>query len=208
MLGTAGDEDAAVAQHAGDQAADRTTDMALRVDVGVVEHGVARAAHLAAAVRLSCRGYHVEVFEKLDAPGGRAYVWRQDGFTFDAGPTIVTAPFMLEELWALCGRKFSDDIDLRALDPFYRFRFDDGSWFDYSGDADHMRAEVARFCPDDLPGYERLAVMLGRQPARVASYRRYLDEHGRQSPLFDVPQIVRDIEAHFERLALQHRAQG
>jgi phytoene desaturase len=109
---------------------------------------------LAAAIRLSCRGYHVEVFEKLDAPGGRAYVWRQDGFTFDAGPTIVTAPFMLEELWTLCGRTFSDDIDLRPMDPFYRIRFDDGSWFDYSGDEEHMRREVARFSPGDLPGYE------------------------------------------------------
>ena len=110
---------------------------------------------LAAAVRLSCRGYQVEVFEKLDGPGGRAYVWKQDGFTFDAGPTIITAPFMLEELWALCGKHLADDVELRALDPFYRIRFDDGTWFDYSGDAERMRAEVARFSPQDLPGYER-----------------------------------------------------
>jgi phytoene desaturase len=60
---------------------------------------------LAAAVRLSCKGYRVTVLEKLGGFGGRAGVWRQDGFTFDAGPTIVTAPFMLEELWALCGRR-------------------------------------------------------------------------------------------------------
>ncbi len=110
---------------------------------------------LAAAVRLSVKGYHVEVFEKLDAPGGRAYVWKQDGYTWDAGPTIITAPFMLEELWALCGKRFADDVELRALDPFYRIRFDDGTHFDYSGDAEAMRAEVARFSPDDLPGYER-----------------------------------------------------
>jgi phytoene desaturase len=113
---------------------------------------------LAAAVRLSCLGYQVEVFEKLDAPGGRAYVWRQDGYTFDAGPTIITAPFMLEELWTLCGKRMADDIELRPLDPFYRIRFDDGSWFDYSGDAERMRAEVARFAPEDLPGYERFLV--------------------------------------------------
>jgi phytoene desaturase len=109
---------------------------------------------LAAAIRLSARGWRVEVLEKLDAPGGRAYVWRQDGFTFDAGPTIITAPFMLEELWALCGRRMADDVDLRPMDPFYRIRFDDGSHFDYNGDADHMRAEVARFNAADLPGYE------------------------------------------------------
>jgi phytoene desaturase len=109
---------------------------------------------LAAAVRLSVRGYRVTVLEKLDEPGGRAYVWRQDGFTFDAGPTIVTAPFMLEALWTLCGRKLADDVRLVPMDPFYRIRFDDGSHFDYSGDAEHMRREVVRFAPGDLPGYE------------------------------------------------------
>jgi phytoene desaturase len=65
---------------------------------------------LAAAIRLSCRGYAVTVLEKLDAPGGRAYVHRQDGFTFDAGPTIVTAPFLFEELWAMCGQRMADDV--------------------------------------------------------------------------------------------------
>ncbi|MEL7449768.1 MAG: phytoene desaturase [Pseudomonadota bacterium] len=110
---------------------------------------------LAAAVRLGARGYKVRVFEKLDAPGGRAYVYRKDGFVFDAGPTIITAPFLLEELWELCGRKLSDDIDLRAMDPFYRIRFDDGDYFDYSGDNATMEAEIARFNPDDVAGYHR-----------------------------------------------------
>ena len=66
---------------------------------------------LAAAIRLGARGYRVTVLEKLDAPGGRAYVYKQDGFVFDGGPTIVTAPFLLDELWALCGKKLSDDVD-------------------------------------------------------------------------------------------------
>lgn len=110
---------------------------------------------LAAAVRLGARGYRVTVLEKLDAPGGRAYVYRQDGFTFDAGPTVITAPFLLEELWALCGKRMADDIDLRPVSPYYRIRFDDGSVFDYSGDAEAMRAEVARFSPGDVAGYER-----------------------------------------------------
>ena len=109
---------------------------------------------LAAAVRLGARGYRVSVLEQLDAPGGRAYVYRQDGFTFDAGPTIVTAPFLFEELWALCGRKLADDVELRAISPFYRIRFDDGATFNYTGDAAAMRAEVARFAPGDLDGYE------------------------------------------------------
>src|SRR6476661_431142 len=86
---------------------------------------------LAAAVRLGARGYRVTVVEKLEAPGGRALVHRQDGFTFDAGPTVITAPFLLEELWALCGRRMSDDVTLVPVTPFYRIRFDDGEVFDY-----------------------------------------------------------------------------
>jgi phytoene desaturase len=110
---------------------------------------------LAAAVRLGARGYRVTVLEQLEQPGGRASVFRQDGFTFDAGPTIITLPFLFEELWALCGRKLSDDVDLRPVEPFYRLRFADGSEFACSSDEDAMRAEVRRLDPDDLPGYER-----------------------------------------------------
>ena len=110
---------------------------------------------LAAAIRLGARGYRVTVVEKLDAPGGRASVFRQDGFTFDAGPTILTAPFLLEELWTLCGRRMADDVTLRPVSPFYRIRFHDGTAFDYTGDQDAMRAEVARLSPGDVDGYER-----------------------------------------------------
>jgi phytoene desaturase len=111
---------------------------------------------LAAALRLRDRGYRVQVLEKLDAPGGRASVHRQDGFTFDAGPTIVTAPQLFEELWALAGRRLADDVTLRELHPFYRIRFADGSWFDYSRDPAAMRAEIERFSPADVAGVERL----------------------------------------------------
>ncbi len=110
---------------------------------------------LAAAIRLSAMGYRVHVLEKLDGPGGRAYVRRQDGFTFDGGPTIITVPFLFEELWALCGKKLADDVDLRLMDPFYRVRFDDGTHFDYSGDPDRMRAEVARISPSDVSGFDK-----------------------------------------------------
>ena len=81
---------------------------------------------LASATRLSARGYKVEILEKLDAPGGRAYVHHQDGFTFDAGPTIITAPFLLEELWELCGKKMSDYVTLKEMSPFYKIRFYNG----------------------------------------------------------------------------------
>jgi phytoene desaturase len=110
---------------------------------------------LAAAIRLGVRGYRVTVLEKLDAPGGRAYVYRQDGYTFDAGPTIVTAPFLFEDLWQLCGKQLADDVELRPVTPFYRIRFDNGEHFDYTGDPEQMRAEVARFSPADVAGYER-----------------------------------------------------
>lgn len=110
---------------------------------------------LAAAIRLGARGYRVTVVEKLEQPGGRARVHRQDGFTFDAGPTIITAPFLLEELWALCGRKLADDVELRPMSPFYRIIFDDGETFDYSGDPEATRREIARFSPGDVAGYDR-----------------------------------------------------
>jgi len=110
---------------------------------------------LAAAIRLGARGWRVTVLEQLDAPGGRAYVYRDDGFTFDAGPTIITAPYLLEELWALCGRRLAQDVDLRALDPFYRIRFDDGEEMVATADLAAMRAEVARISPGDVAGFDR-----------------------------------------------------
>jgi len=110
---------------------------------------------LAAAIRLLVKGYQVTVLERLDRPGGRAQVFHQDGFTFDAGPTIVTAPFLLDELWALAGRRFSDEVSLVPMTPFYRIRFHDGSHFDYYGEPDRMREEVRRLSPDDLDGFDR-----------------------------------------------------
>jgi phytoene desaturase len=110
---------------------------------------------LAAAVRLGARGYRVTVLEHLDAPGGRAYVFRQDGFTFDAGPTIITAPFMFDDLWKLCGRQFSQDVRLSALDPLYRIRFNDGGIFECFAGDEAMHAQISRLAPDDLAGYKR-----------------------------------------------------
>ena len=117
---------------------------------------------LAAAVRLGARGWRVTVLEKLDGPGGRAYVHQRDGHTFDAGPTIITVPFLFDELWALAGRRFADDVELRALDPFYRIRYADGEHFDYSGDPARMRAEIARISPGDVAGYALFAAEADR----------------------------------------------
>lgn len=110
---------------------------------------------LAAAVRLGVRGYRVTVLEKLDAPGGRAYVYRQDGYTFDAGPTIVTAPYLLEDLWKICGKRLSDHVRLRSIDPFYEVRFDDGDVFRYTADLALMREQIARIEPRDVEGFDR-----------------------------------------------------
>ena len=110
---------------------------------------------LAAGVRLGAKGYRVLVLDRLDMPGGRASSIRKGGHRFDLGPTIVTAPQVFEALWTLAGRRMADDVDLRALDPFYTIRFPDGSTFTARQDTEAMRAEVARLSPGDLPGYDR-----------------------------------------------------
>lgn len=114
---------------------------------------------LAAAVRLGARGYRVTVLERLGVPGGRARVFRRDGFVFDAGPTILTAPFLLEELWALAGRALHEDLRLVPLSPFYRLCFADGTRLDVHADDEAMRAEVARIAAGDLPGFDRFMRM-------------------------------------------------
>ena len=111
---------------------------------------------LAAAIRLSVKGYRVQMLEKLDAPGGRAYVHKQDGFTFDAGPTIITLPHLIAELFTLCGREMKDHVDLRLMSPFYRIRFDDGTHFDYSNNDEHMLDQIAKFSPEDVQGFKNL----------------------------------------------------
>ncbi len=148
---------------------------------------------LAAAVRLGARGYRVTVLEQLDAPGGRAYVHRQDGFVFDAGPTVITAPFLFEELWALAGRRMRDDIDLRPVSPFYRVVFDDGEHFEYTGDAASMKAEVARMtkdsAPHDVDGYARFLA------ASEAIYRVGFEALGDQpfESWTDMAKVVPDL---------------
>ena len=117
---------------------------------------------LAAAVRLRAKGYDVRVLEALDQPGGRARVFRQDGFTFDAGPTVITAPYLIAELFERLGRDPRDYYRLLPVDPFYRILFPDGSTFDYVGDEERLLAEVARLSPRDVDGYRRLAAAAER----------------------------------------------
>jgi phytoene desaturase len=108
---------------------------------------------LAAAIRLQASGLPVTLLEARAHPGGRAGQIKEQGFTFDMGPTLITAPHLLEELWQLAGRHLHEDVELISLSPFYRILFADGRSFDYWGIAEQDEAEIARFEPRDVQGY-------------------------------------------------------
>jgi phytoene desaturase len=110
---------------------------------------------LALAIRLQSAGIETTIIEARDKPGGRGYYWEKDGFTFDAGPTVITDPDCLEQLWALSGRKMSDDVELMPVMPFYRLNWPDGTNFDYSNDEVSLNAEIAKLNPADVAGYAR-----------------------------------------------------
>jgi phytoene desaturase len=110
---------------------------------------------LALAIRLQSAGIETTIIEARDKPGGRGYYWEKDGFTFDAGPTVITDPDCLEQLWALSGRKLSNDVELMPVMPFYRLNWPDGTNFDYSNDEASLNAEIRKLNPDDVAGYAR-----------------------------------------------------
>ncbi len=110
---------------------------------------------LAAGIRLQAAGFDVVIFEGRDQPGGRASVFRDKGFTFDAGPTVITVPECLEELYALGGKKLSDHIDLIPVEPFYRLQWHDGDFFDYGVEMDAMLEQIEKRDPRDVEGYKK-----------------------------------------------------
>jgi len=110
---------------------------------------------LAAAIRLQAAGARTVLYEAHEQPGGRAGVHQEAGFTFDLGPTVITAPHCLEELFALAGRRLADHVALLPVAPFYRLQWPDGTRFDYGGSAESVRAQVAALAPGDLAGFER-----------------------------------------------------
>jgi phytoene desaturase len=138
---------------------------------------------LALGIRLQSLGFDTTIFEKLDAPGGRAYVRHVDGFTFDMGPTVITVPHFIEELFSLArdaaalaepdfsaeildpnsritsgvsgGPNTSKYVEIIPILPFYRIYFDDGTYFDYDGDPENTRRQIQAIAPEDLAGYER-----------------------------------------------------
>jgi phytoene desaturase len=111
---------------------------------------------LGTAIRLAAKGYDVEIFEARDMLGGRAYVYRQDGFTFDAGPTVITAPFLFDELYEAAGRSKAADVKIVPVDPFYRIEFDNGKYFEYNADESETERRVTAFSPRDTEGYRRM----------------------------------------------------
>ena len=111
---------------------------------------------LASALRLRAKGFDVTLIEKHPDLGGRARVFKKGEFTYDGGPTVITAPYLFEELFELYNKKISDYINIIPLDLWYRFVFKDGQTFDYSGDEKSMEKEVKKFSDKDFKGYNNL----------------------------------------------------
>jgi phytoene desaturase len=113
-------------------------------------------AGIATALRLRKLGYEVTLLERLQSLGGRAQVFERGGYRHDAGPTVITAPFLFDELFELFDEKLEDHLQFVPLDPFYRFHFADGSQFDYRASIEDTLTEIRRFNPDDADGYLKL----------------------------------------------------
>jgi len=111
---------------------------------------------IAAALRLKAKNHNVTLIEKHPDLGGRARVFKKNGFTFDAGPTVITAPYLIEELFELFNKKPRDYMKLTPLNTWYRFIFEDGDKFDYSGDEEKMKKQIREINEDDVKGYEKL----------------------------------------------------
>ena len=136
---------------------------------------------LAAAIRLQAMGLETVIFEARDLPGGRAYVYRNQGFTFDAGPTVITAPPCIEELFAVAGRRMEDSVTLLPVKPYYRLLWPDGDAFDYAGGQPEMEAQIRARCPGDLQGYRdfveyaRKVFLKGYQELGAVPFLRFAD---------------------------------
>ncbi|MFW7379857.1 MAG: phytoene desaturase [Oligoflexus sp.] len=110
---------------------------------------------LAAAIRLQAQGWQTTLFDQRDKPGGRAYRYEIDGFKFDAGPTVVTVPECIEELFQLAGKNMADYVELMPVEPFYRLFWEDGVVFDYVQDHNALLQQIAKISPQDVGGYEK-----------------------------------------------------
>jgi phytoene desaturase len=128
---------------------------------------------LAAGIRLQAAGLRTVMYEARDRAGGRAYVYQDQGFTFDAGPTVITAPHCMEELFALAGEAMADHVTLDPVRPFYRLLWPDGTRFDYGGSPESMRAQIEALAPGDAAGFERF--MDYSRQVFAAGYEKLVD---------------------------------
>lgn len=110
---------------------------------------------LGAAIRLAARGHEVEIYEKRDKLGGRAYVYEINGFKFDSGPTVITAPFMFDDIWKAAGKHREDYFELVPCDPFYRIYDHNKEYFDYNGDSEFILNQIEKRNPADKDGYQK-----------------------------------------------------
>ena len=144
---------------------------------------------LAAGIRLAAHGFDTVLFEARDQAGGRAYVYRDKGFVFDAGPSIITAPECIEALFSLAGRRMADYVQLLPVTPFYRVEWQDGTRFDYVNDTDTLLAQIRRFNPDDVAGYadflaySRSLFETGYEKLADKPFLRFADMAGQLSAL-------------------------
>jgi phytoene desaturase len=144
---------------------------------------------LAAAIRLRARDYETTIVEMRDKPGGRAYVFEDRGFIYDAGPTIITAPFLIDELFALAGRRTEDYVRIVPVTPYYRIVFHDGRVFDYTGNEAEIIEQIRRFNPDDVPGYLKFVAQ-----SRAIFERAFIDLADRPfSSLADMLRVAPDL---------------
>ena len=108
---------------------------------------------IASAIRFKARGYDVSVYERLNELGGRAQKFSKDGYLHDAGPTVITAPYLFTELFGLFNENIDNYVNFQPLDPWYRFHFNDGTEFDYGPDRNKMLERIHQISPNDVDGY-------------------------------------------------------
>ena len=146
---------------------------------------------LALAIRLQSAGIQTTLVEARDKPGGRAYVFEDDGFIFDAGPTVITDPTCLEELFELSGRKLSDYVELMPVMPFYRLMWEDGTVFDYSNDEKELLRQIGDLNVKDVAGYQeflKFSDNVFREGYEKLGHEAFLDF---KSMLNAAPQLMR-----------------
>jgi len=115
---------------------------------------------LGAAIRLAARGHEVEIYEKRDKLGGRAYVYDINGFKFDGGPTVITAPFMFDDIWKAASKNREDYFELVPCDPFYRIYDHNKKYFDYNGDPDFILSQIDEWNSADKEGYQKFMILI------------------------------------------------